>query len=73
MVYLIINFVGSGKAQNVNEAKRLRERIPSAIGRGFKDRHGALLLVSSTAVTSFCLVLSQHNFASYIPMSVEIS
>jgi hypothetical protein len=48
--------VGSGKAQNENESKRLRERIPSAIGRGFKDRHGALLLVSCTEIGPFCLL-----------------
>lgn len=47
-------FVDSGKAQNENEAKRLREGIPSATGRGFQDRRGALLLVSAPAIGPLC-------------------
>jgi len=60
--YLIVTVVGvlvdSGKAQNENEAKRLREGIPAAIGRSFQDRRGALLLVSfRNWSTLFILVL----------------
>lgn len=47
-------FVDSGKAQNENEAKRLREFIPSAIDRGFPDRRGPLLLVSASAIGTRC-------------------
>lgn len=65
--------MGSGKAQNGKESKRLKERIPLATGRGFRDRHGALLLVSCTVFSPSCSVISLRNFARCILMSVQTS
>lgn len=42
--------VDSGKTQNEKEAKRFRDRMPSAIDRNFPAHRGALLLVSASAI-----------------------
>lgn len=68
----------SGNAQNENESKRLRERIPSAIGRGFKDRHGALLLEDGIELASLIKASNMYRrgkprniVTDYIPPTEE--
>ncbi|KAG0579788.1 hypothetical protein KC19_4G123400 [Ceratodon purpureus] len=68
----------SGKAQNENESKRLRERIPSAVGRGFRDRYGSLLLEDGIELASLIKASNMYRrgksrniVTDYVPPTEE--